>query len=274
MIDTSRLLSANMCAFITNASACTTSFDTDSVPLILDTGATAVFTFCMQDFITFKVLNSKVSGLGTLKILDIGTIQYKIMTDNNRLEMLTIENAYYLPALKTRLVSPQQWCVQFPGATYSGDSKSFSLHWKSFHKSVPYNSRNNLPILYTAPGLDNGISLYSAMTSDQLSTFSLNKHCVPIHVQAPSQNTLAANNVTINCSSTHCGDCNFKLHAFNSIETGMTKISSMTNDQKDFLDIHVKSGHLSFSTLMKHAKKGLIPSKFALSRLIHVFLVY
>ena len=36
----------------------------------------------------------------------------------------------------------------------------------------------------------------------------------------------------------------------------------MSNDQRDFLHLHERSGHIGFDTLIQHAKAGLIPSKF------------
>ena len=89
-------------------------FDTDSCTLILDTGASACFTYCMNDFISFTPLKSKVQGLGTLNIHGVGTVQYPIINDKGHKVMLTIKNAYYVPAIQTRLISPQQICKATP----------------------------------------------------------------------------------------------------------------------------------------------------------------
>ena len=51
-------------AFISNASKTTVSFDIDSISIILDTGATAAFTFSLSDFTSSKVMNSKVNSVG------------------------------------------------------------------------------------------------------------------------------------------------------------------------------------------------------------------
>ena len=50
------------------------SFDTDSKPILVDTGASFSFSPCRDDFINYTVCNSEVSGLGTMKIIGKGTI--------------------------------------------------------------------------------------------------------------------------------------------------------------------------------------------------------
>ena len=54
------------------------AFDTDYHQVIINTGATAAFSPCLQDFTEFMPMDSSVQGLSTLKIKGIGTIEYKI----------------------------------------------------------------------------------------------------------------------------------------------------------------------------------------------------
>ena len=49
-----------------------------------------------------------MEGLGSLSIQGIGAIEYKIETNSGKLEMLSIPSAYYVPDMKTRLISPQK----------------------------------------------------------------------------------------------------------------------------------------------------------------------
>ena len=151
------------CAFTSTTAVHTTSLDTDSVYIILDTGATAAFTYCMNDFTSFTPLNSKVKGLGTLRILGIGTIEYKIQNDKGETAILSIAEAFYVPDLKTRLISPQQLCSQYPGTKYQGDDKSFTFSWQHHNKTVAISKTNNLPILHTKAGMKNGIHLFTAL---------------------------------------------------------------------------------------------------------------
>ncbi len=76
-------IQANICAFTTQNTTNTVKFDTDSVEIIIDTGATAAFSHCINDFKTFTCLKSKVNGLGSLTIKGVGTVEYPIINDNN-----------------------------------------------------------------------------------------------------------------------------------------------------------------------------------------------
>lgn len=99
---------AKLCAFISQDRNVECPFDTDSFLIIVDTGASAAFTFCKQDFITFTPLMDKVKGLATLKIAGEGTVQYKVKNDQGKTVNLIIENSYYVPEMDICLLSPQQ----------------------------------------------------------------------------------------------------------------------------------------------------------------------
>ena len=75
--------------------------------MVVDTGASAAFSFFLQDFINFRPYEDSVEGLGSLKVKGIGTIRYHIINDNNKLVTLTIKNAFYVLSLKIRLLTPQ-----------------------------------------------------------------------------------------------------------------------------------------------------------------------
>ena len=84
--------------------------------------------------------------------------------------MLSISSTYYVPDMKTRLLSPQQICSQYGhDSHYRGNAKDFTINWSTHSKTVSINKSNNLPILYTAPGMSNGISIYNAIASGNLS---------------------------------------------------------------------------------------------------------
>ena len=84
----------------------------------------------------------------------IGTIRYHIINDNNKLVTLTIKNAFYVPSLKIRLLSPQQVAAQSTKpCLYSGNANTFHLRWNGHTKTVVISRKNHLPILRTAPGI-------------------------------------------------------------------------------------------------------------------------
>ena len=250
-------IQAQHCAFTSDNSKNTVNFDTDSVSIILDTGATAAFTFCMTDFSAFKVMNSKVNGLGSLHIRGIGTVQYSVINDTGKEAILSIDNAYYVPDLKTRLISPQQICAQHKSGTYSGTATAFAISWGANTKTVEINSSNNLPIMHTASGLTNGVSLFKALQSGPISTSNITRRKIPIF---GAHN--AHNQICVNCSISHCPDCMIKVSAFTSTILDMSKVQNMTDDQRELLHLHESVGHLAFGTLISFARKGLLPAKF------------
>ena len=86
--------SAFLCAFTSDNTSNIISLDTNSVALVIDTGATAAFTHCMRDVSSFTPFLSKVEGLGSLIIQGIDTLEFKFITDNGTVEILSISNAY------------------------------------------------------------------------------------------------------------------------------------------------------------------------------------
>jgi len=145
--------SALLCAFVGSSTNDSYSFDTDSLELIIDTGASAAFTFCKQDFIEFQPLTDSVKGLATLKIQGVGTVQYNIKNDQGKTVSMIIRNCYYVPEMDIRLISPQQLAQQSKKkCEHSFNDKVFHLRWNGHTKTVPFSKKNNLPTLYTSPG--------------------------------------------------------------------------------------------------------------------------
>ena len=89
------------------------SFDTDSKPILVDTGASISFSPCRDDFINYTKCESEVSGLGNMKIIGKGTLHWPIVTDDGKVITLTIHNCYHVPELPVRLFSPKTFCRQF-----------------------------------------------------------------------------------------------------------------------------------------------------------------
>ena len=52
------------------------SFDTDSKPILVDTGASFSFSLCRDDFVDYYQCESKFSGLGTMNIIGKGKINW------------------------------------------------------------------------------------------------------------------------------------------------------------------------------------------------------
>ena len=90
----------------------TVSFDSDSHQIIIDTGASATFTPSRDDFISYTSLKRKIQRLGHMKIVGKGTVRYTITDDNGAHVQSLISNAYHVPYLPIRLMSPQQAAQQ------------------------------------------------------------------------------------------------------------------------------------------------------------------
>ena len=115
------------------------SFDTDSKPILVDTGASFSFSPCRDDFINYTVCNSEVSGLGTMKIIGKGTIHWPIVTDDGKTITHTIHNCYHVPAIPVRLFSPQTFCRQYSTSANAHlyvNADYSSLSWLGHSKRI------------------------------------------------------------------------------------------------------------------------------------------
>jgi hypothetical protein len=145
--------SAAICGFVSNNDVSSCTFDTDSVDIIIDTGASAAFTYCLQDFIDFTPMEDCVKGLATLKIRGKGTVHYNVVNDQGDLVSMIIRNCYYVPEMDMRLISPQQLAQQSSKrCSHALNDRTFHLRWNGNTKTIPLCKRNNLPILHTASG--------------------------------------------------------------------------------------------------------------------------
>jgi hypothetical protein len=145
--------SAAICGFVSNNDVSSCTFDTDSVDIISDTGASAAFTYCLQDFIDFTPMEDCVKGLATLKIRGKGTVHYNVVNDQGDLVSMIIRNCYYVPEMDMRLISPQQLAQQSSKrCSHALNDRTFHLRWNGNTKTIPLCKRNNLPILHTASG--------------------------------------------------------------------------------------------------------------------------
>lgn len=286
--------SAYFSAFTSATKSWKVTFDTDSFYIICDTGASVAFTFCMNDFISFKEIDEKVEGLGTLKIKGVGSIQYNILTDDGRLAPLVIRKAYYVPDLKMRLVSPQQICEE-SHLPVSCDLNAhwFRLRWESHTKTIPYNKATNLPIMETAPGFQRGKAMLAHLRDKQSRAycFRISKK-IPQYLHNPlldgddmpidddlddatipaspsssiadkaKQSSSMNSPIKIHCDPNTCNDCN-STNKLSPSEMDYSKLHSMSPLQKEFLHYHHRLGHENFATLKEWASHHLIPHKFA-----------
>ena len=114
-------------------------FDSDSVPFLVDNGASASSTTQVVDFINcLTPVNSQVNGIsgnmtGTLK----GTVQWCIKDDQGIIHKFTLPNTYLVRGVATRVLSPQHLAQQakdnfpVPGGTGEFTSNTtMTLMWQ------------------------------------------------------------------------------------------------------------------------------------------------
>jgi hypothetical protein len=156
------------------------NFDSDSKEIIIDTGASATFTMSKSDFISYTPYKGKVQGLGAMRIIGKGTVRYHVLDDNGNKIQILISNAYHIPTLPIRLISPQQLAQQSrdPLAGAFATKKDLILSWDFHCKTVKYNKANNLPMLYTEPGGSNTASLL-AQHNDPFPSLYAHRHALP-----------------------------------------------------------------------------------------------
>ena len=172
----------NLHAFISKGMKAIVDFDTDSLKIILDSGASAGFTHCLDDFISFRKYTGQVKGLGSMKIKGIGTVKYTIIDDYGQEQTLTIRDVYFVPGLSSRLISPQQVAQQYPKTKFSVGAQQATLWWNGNKKTVNLNKSSNLPILQTKPGTTRVTKLFTAAKSKKGATcFKVSKKTIDHH---------------------------------------------------------------------------------------------
>ena len=253
-----------LCAFISEDKNVECTFDTDSFRIIVDTGASAAFTFCKQDFISFTPLESKVKGLATLSIQGVGTVQYKVKNDQGQLVTLTIKRAYYVPEMDIRLLSPQQLTKQSSvKCEQSFNDKVFHLRWNGNTKTILISKSNNLPILHTAPGVSIACALATAFREHDpnLMCLKAQKKVPDYKADLQAQKDKPDDPPTIpehklECDDKKCDQCSYIKESSKEILKHKT---TLTDIETLYLRWHNQLGHPNFATMQELCKQGLLP---------------
>ena len=135
----------------------------ESVPLLFDTGASVSCSFNRHDFISLvrPTQPTNIKGIASsLTVQGIGTVVYHITADDGTLIPLRIPNVLYVPDCPTRLICPRQILhnVDDPEASLTVTSSSLRLSFRGSNITIPYDDTLNLPILFTASGVQSYLS--------------------------------------------------------------------------------------------------------------------
>jgi hypothetical protein len=149
-------------------------FSVDHV-ICIDTGASCCISNCKDDFITFAPSSSTVlKGIGSgLNIIGTGTIKWSIINDNGDEVTLHLHNILYVPEAPMSLLSPQHMAQKTSSNSDGFTSKgSFGvLTFGGFHRTILYNSTNNLPIIFLASNLCKITSITNTLSDTTTAAF-------------------------------------------------------------------------------------------------------
>ena len=95
-------------------------------------------------------------------------MRWSINNDDGHAIILHVRNALYVPKVPMCLLCPQQVAEQtnMPGDGFNAEAVNGTLTFDGFTRSIPHNTRNNLPIVFTSGKL---AALYSPFASDSVS---------------------------------------------------------------------------------------------------------
>lgn len=147
---------AMLCAWQTSNSRTPIYMDyaPGSKAICVDTGASSCISNDRKDFITLeKVNNQTISGIGSgLTIEGHGTLRWTINDDDGNAIILHVRNALYVPNVPMCLLCPQQIAKQTGKANdgFHAEATHGTLTYDSYIRTIPYNSRNGLPIVFTS----------------------------------------------------------------------------------------------------------------------------
>ncbi len=85
------------------------TFDSDSYPILVDSGASYTISNDINDFIKPpKESSIRIRGYNRLySKTKVGTIKWNIQDDDGKMHTITLPGTYYVPDAETRILSPQ-----------------------------------------------------------------------------------------------------------------------------------------------------------------------
>lgn len=100
----------------TFCSAIETTFDSDSIPIGIDSCTSATVCGTRSMFVgELQPVRVTLKGVGgNLPIVGKGTLLIRFLDDKGHVREHKISDAYYAPRLKMTLLSPRQWSAQGP----------------------------------------------------------------------------------------------------------------------------------------------------------------
>ena len=126
--------------------------NSDSMPIVIDTGASRSLSPIRKDFITFSPLEQSLQGISAdAKIEGVGVVSWEIIDENGVAHFIETE-AFFVPTASIRLYSPQfhfkeklegSLLIDHHGAKLTLANEGSGVVALSF----PYNGKMNLPLM-------------------------------------------------------------------------------------------------------------------------------
>jgi len=133
------------------------NFGTDTERICIDTGASACISTHRENFVTLTpVKKIKINGIGSgLPVEGSGLLKWPLRDDNNNEVDLYIQKCSICPKSSHGTLCPQQIAQQTkkPQEGFNALGQHGILTFDGFCKTVPYDVRSQLPIMYTVDGL-------------------------------------------------------------------------------------------------------------------------
>ena len=164
-------------------------FDTDSIPILIDSGASYCMTNDRRDFIDDPIpITTNIQGLGDSQATMRGTIRYSLSDDSGCVTSFIIKDCYLVPTLPIRIFSPQHWFdthsdrgVRHYLKRVNGRTHAV-LEWDGTVRHVSKNAANVF-VMHSPPGFSTSnkvLTGLSALLPDVPS-------CFPAHVIPPDE---------------------------------------------------------------------------------------
>ena len=147
-----------------SSQARTTTFDSDTMTILVDIAASACVTNQLSDFIEPpKSVQVQVTGISKKQAMATkkGTVAWRIEDDDGQQNKFVIRNTYCVPDAPHRLLCPQQWAQQAndhvptpEGTGCMTTSRHVILFWdqRRHRKTIPLDTKLNIGFLHSAPG--------------------------------------------------------------------------------------------------------------------------
>ena len=133
----------------------TSALDEQIVPIVIDTGASTGLTPFKKDFISYRTIHHKVTGVSAQSdVIGVGVVRWDIIDQKGKKSSIECE-AYHCPSALIRLYSPQAHFQEHGSGSLYLDHKECRLRLphstKNSTLSFPFNHFNGLPLMIKAP---------------------------------------------------------------------------------------------------------------------------